>query len=51
MSRFLNDLKMQLIILGLLIEEKIKSIFARSFPDIEFVTELNKNQQLISMHQ
>ena len=43
MSRFLNDLKNATNHITLLINHKLKPIFARSFPDIEFVTELNKS--------
>ena len=43
-SRFLNDLILSGTKVRVLIDKKIKSIFERTFPQIEFVIELNKNK-------
>ena len=41
MSRFLNDLKKTTDRITILIYNKLKPIYARTFPHIEFITELN----------
>ena len=43
-SRFFNDLSLTLDSITVLIDRKLKSLYERSFPNINFVTQLNTDK-------